>query len=378
MPTNTSRTAGVISAQAAVARVPGQAFSIENITVAAPRGDEIRVKIVGAGICHTDLVCRDAFPVPMPIVLGHEGAGIVEAVGPDVRDIKTGDHVVLTFTSCHACPNCREHMPAYCYAFNPLNLGGPLPAEMGPTLAQDGKPITGRFFGQSSFASYAIAHESNAVCVAKDLPLAKLGPLGCGIQTGAGAVLNSLAVKTGTSLAIFGGGAVGLSALMAAVAVDAGKIVVVEPNRARRALATELGAHGTLDPIGIDDLATAIKDATGGGVQRAFDTTGIPAVIGAAADSLLPNGILGLVGASPMEATLPINIMGVVLRGIGVKGILEGDSDPKAFIPKLLAMHRAGRFPFERLIQTFPFAHINEAVAATTSGKAIKPVLAFD
>lgn len=363
---------------AAVARAQGQPFTLENVDIAAPRADEIRVRIAGVGICHTDLVCRDGFPVPMPIVLGHEGAGVVEAVGPDVAGIKPGDHVVLSFNSCQHCPNCEIHAPAYCYNFNPLNLSGPVPAGVGPSITQNGGEIHGRFFGQSSFANVAIAREVNAVVVPRDLPLAHLGPLGCGIQTGAGAALNALAVKSGTSFAIFGGGAVGLSALMAARAVGASPLIVVEPNAGRRALATELGATRVLDPTGLEDLTAAVKAASGGGVQRALDTTGIPAVIGAAAETLVPNGILGLVGASPLDATLPVNIMSMLLRGVGIKAILEGDSDPKQFIPELLRLHRDGRFPFDKLIKTFPFEEINAAVAATVSGEAIKPVLVFE
>ncbi len=294
-----------------------------------------------------------------------------------MKSVKVGDHVVLSFNSCQQCPNRQAHVPAYCYQFNTLSLGGADADPAHPMITQNGAKITGGFFGQSCFATFAIAHELNAIVVSRDLPLAKFGRLGCGIQTGAGAALNSLKVGKGTSFAVIGGGAVGLSALMAAKAVDASPILVVEPNPARRSLARELGADATLDPTGIDDLAAAIKDATGG-VQCALDTTGIPTVIGALAETLLPNGLLGLVGASPLDAILPVNIMSMLLRGVGIKAILEGDSDPQTFIPELVRMHQTGRFPFDRLIRTFPFTEINVAVAASASGEVIKPVLVFD
>lgn len=362
---------------AAVVRNQGQPFTVEPVEVGAPGKGEIKVRMVGVGICHTDLVCRDAFPVPMPIVLGHEGSGVVESVGEGVSKIRPGDHVVLSFNSCGHCHNCAHHAPAYCFQFMPLNFGGSRPADGSSPISQHGRLIHGNFFGQSSFATHSVANAANAVVVDKSLPLELLGPLGCGIQTGAGAVLNSLGVSKDRSIAIFGGGAVGLSGLMAAKAVGSGAVIVIEPNQRRRDLAKEFGADLVLDPISGIDVLAEIRAFVVGGVHRALDTTGIPAVIGTAADSLLPNGILGLVGASPMEATLPVNIMSMIVRGIGIKAILEGDSDPQAFIPRLLELYSKGRFPFDKLIKTFPFQQINEAAKATETGEVIKPVLTF-
>ena len=366
-----------ISARAAIVRSSGGKMSLESIDVAPPRADEVRVRMVGVGICHTDIVCRDGFPVPMPIVLGHEGSGIVESVGSSVRSVKPGDAVVLSFNACGHCHNCEHEAPAYCHQFMPLNFGGAR-ADGSSPLSQNGSVVHGNFFGQSSFASYAIVRESNVVKVDASLPLPLLGPLGCGIQTGAGAALNSLGIGPGLSLAIFGGGAVGLSALLAAKAVDAAQVIVVEPLAARRELALSLGADAVIDPRAPDrDALTQLREVSGGGVHRALDTTGIPAVIATAADALLPNGMLGLVGVSPMEATLPVNIMSMIMRGIGIKAILEGDSQPQQFIPRLLALYQQGRFPFDKLISTFPFDQIDAAFHATESGAAIKPVLLF-
>ncbi|HSW12113.1 MAG TPA: NAD(P)-dependent alcohol dehydrogenase [Solimonas sp.] len=364
-------------ARAAIVRQQGGPFSLETVEVAAPRADEVRVRMVGTGVCHTDLVCRDAFPVPLPIVLGHEGAGVVEAVGPQVKGLKVGDHVVLSFNSCGGCHSCAHEAPAYCFSFMPLNFGGLRLEDGSSPLSQSGGQVHANFFGQSSFASYAIVREGNAVAIPTDLPLEIMGPLGCGIQTGAGAALNSLKLGKGLSFAVFGGGAVGLSALMAAKAVGAGPLIVVEPNPARRALALELGADTVIDPRATEDVLAAVKAAGGGGVLTALDTTGIPAVIATAAEALLPNGMLGLVGASPMDATLPVNIMSMLLRGIGIKAILEGDSQPREFIPQLIALYREGKFPFDKLVKTFPFEQINEAAHASETGEVIKPVVVF-
>lgn len=366
----------VRKARAALLRAAQHPLQVEDIEVSAPREDEVLVRMAGTGICHTDLVVCGGFPAPLPIVLGHEGAGVVEAVGPGVKSIKPGDHVVLSFDACGTCPNCAQHQPAYCHHFMPLNFGGQSPVDESTGLSQGGEKVFGRFFGQSSFATLALARERNTVKVAPDLPIELLGPLGCGVQTGAGAVMNSLKLKAGESIAVFGGGAVGLSAVLAAKVVGASHIVVVEPNAARRALALELGATAAIDPAAESDVPGAVKAASGG-VQCALDTTGIPPVIRQAADTLLPNGMLGLLGVSPPEADLPVNIMSMLMRGIGVKAILEGDSDPKQFIPELLELYRAGRFPFVKLIKTFGFEQINEAMNASMDGSVVKPVVIF-
>jgi len=371
------RSASLQKARAAVMREPRKPFQIEDIEVGAPRADEILVRMVGTGICHSDIVCRDAFPMPTPVVLGHEGAGVVEAVGSGVTSLKPGDHVVLSFNSCGGCPNCEGHEPAYCYNFMGLNFGGVRPEDNSTPLSKGDEKIFANFFGQSSFASYAIARADKAVKVDKQLPLALLGPLGCGIQTGAGAIMNSMKVRPGRSLAIFGAGAVGLSAVMAAKVIGASQIIVVEPNAARRELAIELGATAVVDPKATPDVLARIREVSGGGVAYSLDTTGIPAVIGTAGEVLMPNGLLGMLGMSAPEAPMPMTIMSLVVRGIGVKAIIEGDSDPQTFIPELVKLYKDGKFPFDRLIKTFPFEKINDAIAASENGSVIKPVVLF-
>jgi aryl-alcohol dehydrogenase/geraniol dehydrogenase (NAD+) len=362
--------------RAAIARNQRAPLSIEEIEVSTPRADEVLVRMVATGVCHTDLVCRDGFPVPMPIVLGHEGAGVVEALGSEVEGLEVGDHVLLSFNSCGTCANCTDHEPAYCHQFLGRNFGGVRLEDGSSPLSQNGSIVHGQFFGQSSFATFAIARAVNTVKVAKDLPLATLAPLGCGIQTGAGAVLNALRVKKGRALAIFGAGAVGLSAVMAAKIAEAGAIVVVEPNAVRRVLATELGATHVFDPKQ-EDLFKIIE-AAAGGVSYAIDTTGIPAVMKTAADLLLPNGVLGLIGIPPPDAMFPFSIMEIYTRGLGIKCIVEGDADPHRFIPRLISFYRAGKLPLEKLIKEFPFDRINDAFAAAADGSVIKPVLTFE
>jgi aryl-alcohol dehydrogenase/geraniol dehydrogenase (NAD+) len=366
-----------MKASAAIVRAVGEDFSIEEIDVADPRAGEIRVRMVGVGMCHTDLVARDGFPVPLPIVLGHEGSGVVEAVGAGVTDIVPGDHVVLSFDSCAACPTCDEGLPAYCHQFLGKNFAGVRLEDGSSALSQDGAVVHGNFFGQSSFGTYAIAHRRNTVKVDKDLPLDILGPLGCGVMTGAGAAVLSLGIRSGQTLAIFGGGAVGLSALLGARAVGAGNVIVVEPNAGRRALALELGAAHVIDPAATEDVLVAVKDLSGGGVNHALDTTGIPAVIGIAVETTVAHGTVGLVAVPPPEAMLPANMMSMLVRGTTIKYITEGDADPHEFIARMIGWYREGKFPFDRLIRKFPFAAINEAAHASEDGSAIKPVLIF-
>lgn len=366
-----------IKARAAVVREIKGKFLIEDVEVAAPRENEVLVRMVGVGMCHTDLVARDGFPVPMPIVLGHEGAGVVEQVGSKVTNVKPGDHVVLSFASCGGCRNCEKHQPAYCYNFLAHNFSGVRPVDGTTAVSQNGKQIAASFFGQSSFATYAIANSLNTVKVDSSLPLEILGPLGCGIQTGAGAAVISLGIGQGDSLAIFGGGAVGLSALLGAKAVGAGTVIVVEPTESRRKLALELGATHVIDPFATKDVIAAVKELGGGGVDYAIETTGIPVVAGNAIEVLLPNGMAGLIAVPPPDANLPANMLSMLMRGVGVKYITEGDADPQVFIPRMLEWYQAGKFPFDKLITKFKFEEINEAAHASEKGGAIKPVLVF-
>ena len=356
---------------AAVLRTKAQPFSLETLELDTPRTDEVSVRLVATGICHTDLSMRDA-PFTLPVVLGHEGAGVVEQVGERVTKVKPGDHVVLTFSSCGGCPHCQRGQPAYCaHAFDTTFTG--TRADGSHTLHKTGEVVHGSFFGQSSFATYALAGERNVVKVRQDAPLAALGPLGCGIQTGAGAVMNSLQVRAGSSLAVFGTGSVGLSAIMAARVVGCTTIVAIDINPARLALAQELGATHTIDAREADALAT-IQQLTGGGAGYTLETTALPKVFRQAVEALRPLGVCGLIGTAPFGTEVTFD-MTSLLMGRTIRGILEGDSVPDLFIPRLIDLYMQGRFPFDRLISYYELAQINQAAADAEQGRAIKPVL---
>jgi aryl-alcohol dehydrogenase len=360
---------------AAVARIPEADFTVESLTIEEPRADEILVRIAGVGLCHTDLVARDQLiPIPLPAVLGHEGSGVVERVGAAVTKVAPGDHVLISFNSCGHCKTCDEHLPSYCLEFPQRNYtGGRIDGSS--ALSQDGARVSGNFFGQSSFASHAIANERNVVKVDADLPLELLGPLGCGLQTGAGGVLRSLDCRPGSAIAIFGGGPVGLAAIMAARLRKCRSIILVEPMARRRELARELGATHVIDPLS-GDVTAAIRAIEPLGVEYGFDSSGRKDVIMAGLGALTSHGVMGLVGVPPkITDELSFNIAWLITYGYRIQGIIEGDSDLDGFLPELLGHYRTGDFPFDRLVTTYPLSEINRAIAEQSRGDCVKAVL---
>ncbi|WP_102124776.1 NAD(P)-dependent alcohol dehydrogenase [Deinococcus planocerae] len=359
--------------QVAVVREKGS-FQIENARIGAPGPGEVLVRVVAAGLCHTDLIVRDQdLPLPLPMVLGHEGSGVVEEVGEGVQGLAPGDHVVLSFHSCGECATCQAGSPAYCERFMPLNMGGA--REDGThALHSEAGVLHDQFFGQSSFGSYALTHARNTVKVRRDVPLELLGPLGCGIQTGAGAVLRSMKVPAGSSLAAFGAGAVGLSAVMAARVAGAAVIIAVDTKPGRLELARELGATHTVNAAEEDPVA-AIRRLTGTGANFTFEATGLTSVMRQAVEALGPRGTCGIVGAPPAGAQASFDVYDLLMLGKHIMGIVEGDSVPREFIPELVDLYAEGRFPFDRLIRYYDLADINQAAADSESGVTLKPVL---
>ncbi len=357
---------------AAVSRPQTPAPALETLTLQAPQYGELRVRILAAGICQTDLHAHSGRLSPLPIVLGHEGVGIVEEVGAGVVDFASGDAVVLSGSSCGVCPNCADNHPSYCDQAMTRNFGDQRLDGTTALATSDGVSIHSHFFGQSSFATACVVPERTAVKVDATLPLHALAPLGCGVITRAGSILESLAVRAGSSVAIFGVGGVGLSAVMAARLAGAERIVAIDTNPTRLALAQELGATDafTADTEG---LVERIRGITGRGVNYTFNTTTTPAVFTAAIECLAMRGVAGFVTAPRGDWRPPM--FRILAGGRVVRGILGGDAAPRQFISMLIRYWQQGRFPFDRLIRFYPFADIGQAFADIAAGKVIKPVL---
>lgn len=360
--------------QAMIVEEKERPFAARELELEEPRDDEVLVRVVATGVCHTDLIVRDQwYPVPLPVVLGHEGAGVVERVGSNVKRVEPGDNVVLTYNSCGNCGNCASGAPSYCADFFARNFGGRRPD--GSVSHYDGeRGIHSHFFGQSSFGTYAVAAERSVVKVGRDAPLERLGPLGCGVQTGAGGVLNTLKPEAGTSLAVFGTGAVGMSAIMAAAVAGCATIIAVDIKPGRLELARELGATHTVDANETDALEE-VRRITGGGANYTLETTAVPRVFRQAVDALAPLGTCGLIGAAPLGTEAAFDMNDILIPGKSIRGIVEGDSVPEVFIPRLIELNEQGRFPFERLIGFYDLDEINRASQEAESGETIKPVL---
>jgi aryl-alcohol dehydrogenase len=362
------------AAKAAIVRGKGTPFVIEDVRIGPPTADEVLVRVLAVGICHTDAIVRDQYyPFPLPGVLGHEGSGIVEDVGANVTNVACGDHVVMTFMSCGQCRQCQRGETAYCNDFFMLNVGGARKDGSTGTSDAQGHVLHDHFFGQSSFGTHAVAHSRNVIKVPKDVPLEILGPLGCGIQTGAGAILNALAVGAGDSVAVFGVGGVGLSAVMAARAAGATTIIALDVIQSRLKLALELGATHIVNSSK-EDAVEAVRKICGG-VDYSLDTSGKPTVLRQAIDALGIRGTCGIVGAPPLGTEASFDINSLMIPGRSIRGICEGDSLAAVFIPQLIELHRQGRFPFDRLIKFYEFDEINAAIDDAAKGVTIKPVL---
>jgi aryl-alcohol dehydrogenase len=358
---------------AAIAFGPDKPFAIADLELEAPHPDEVLVRIVATGICHTDIsVKNQSVKLPLPMVLGHEGAGVVEAVGSAVTHLQPGDHVVIAGDSCGHCDKCQQSLPFYCDEFVTRNLTG-WRCDGSSPLRHHHEPLRGRFVGQSSFASHSLVPARAAIRIDKDLPLELMGPLGCGLTTGAGTVLNGLRPPPGSRIVVFGCGTVGLAAVMGARLTGARSIIAVDPVASRREMALSVGATEVIDPT-TEDVVQRILASTRGGADFSVECSGVAAVTLQAIACLGRPGMCAQVGAPPGGSILPVD-MDHLGFGRGIKGVVMGDANPQTFVPYLAGLWRDGRLPFDRFVRYYPLDQINEAVADASRGDVIKPIL---
>ena len=365
--------------KAAVVRELKAPLTIETLELDEPRPNEARVRLVATGVCHTDAIVRDGvYPMPLPAVLGHEGAGVVEQVGSELRSVKVGDHVIMSAAYCTHCVQCRSGQVAYCENLFAEDFGGRRTSDGTTSLkAPDGRLYSSHFFGQSAFATHANVVESALIPVPADVPLEAVAFLGCGMQTGAGAILNELRPRAGSSVAVSGSGAVGLAAVMAARVAGATTIVAIDVHDSRLELAKQLGATHTINAKSSDTVKELQRVTGGKGVDYILDTTAAPPVLSNLAKALGIRGVLALVGAARPGTEVPFEIGASLVRGWTFKTIVQGSSVPQDFIPRLVALWQQGRFPVDKLTKKYKLEDIDQAFADSASGATVKPVIVF-
>ena len=358
--------------KAAVARSRGAPLSIEGLDLDEPRDDEILVRLIASGVGRPDLDAIDGhLAMPLPFVPGGEGAGIVERVGSQVAHLAPGDAVVVTFAFCGHCGPCTSGHPRACVDFGALNLAGTR-LDGSTVFSAEGARVNGSFYGQSSFATHLTCRAASAVKLATDAPLELLACLGGELLRGAGTILHGFRPRPDDAVLIIGADAVGLAATMAAKASGAKIIIVADDSERRRMLASELGA--TLAVRTDDDLADLVRSLAADGVRFALEATGIAAMRAACLASLGRGGTCAFVDA-PADAALDFEDQ--IADGAVLLTSADGHAPPKVLIPELVKMHRNGALPLEKLVDFFPFEHVNDALDALRAGTVAKPVVRF-
>ena len=356
---------------AALLEQNGQPFTLTEVDLGEPRPDEVLVEVAAVGVCGTDLEFANFFPTPA--LFGHEGSGVVQAVGSQVAGVAPGDHVAMSFNSCGACPLCLGGTPSYCRSFDAVNFTGRRP-DGSTAVTHRGADVNAHFLGQSSFARHAVVPARAVTVIDSSIDLSIAAPFGCGFQTGAGGVLNVLRPRPGQSIAVFGAGAVGAAAIIAASISACGVVAAVDVNPAKLQAARELGATHTVDSSA-GEVAEQLRELAPHGFDFVIDTTGREDVLRTAVEALGPLGHAGVIGIGPSES-MSFEWRSV-LNGRSITGIISGGALPQVFLPQLLQWQAEGRFPVDKLMTFVPFEKINDAAAAMRSGEIGKAVLTF-
>ncbi|KAK9894435.1 GroES-like protein [Cystobasidium minutum MCA 4210] len=354
-------------------------FKLETVELDDPQDEEVLVEVVACGLCHTDLlIANGAFPSPFPNIVGHEGSGKVIKVGKSVTRVKEGDSVLLSFSYDQKCKTCKAGHPAACKTWTELNFGRIRPDGSNTSATLNGKRIHGTFFGQSTFGKHALVVESSVTKVPDDTDLVLMSPLGCGMQTGSGAVLNVLKPEnpSESSIVVFGAGAVGMAAVFGAAYAKIKTIIVVDIVENRLELAKTLGATHSINGKS-SDVVKQIQDLTDGGCDYVVEATGAAPCIKAGWEALGPFGKMVQLGTPGPGPTNNIPIHEAVCLTKTYYGVSEGDSNPPEYIPKLVHMYKEGKFPLDKISKVYSYKDMEEAIHAMHDGTVIKPIIQF-
>lgn len=361
--------------RAAVLYETGKPLVVEDIEVDPPRSGEVLVRMAASGVCHSDLhTIQGIHPLPLPVILGHEGAGVVEEVGDGADGLSPGDHVILSWLPyCGRCRFCVSGRPALCDNLDWSNAGTMMD---GSTRFHRGD-VRLLHNTASSFAERTVVPAQTVVPVDPSLPLTELALLGCAVMTGTGAVLNTAAVRPGESVAVVGCGGVGLSVVQGARIASADTIIAVDPVASKLGLARRLGATHTVDPCA-GDVRQAVHDVVPDGVDYAFEALGRPETIETAIGLVGKGGTVVLVGMAPPEARVPIDALTITVEERRIAGCWYGSCRPSSDFPRLLGFYRAGKLDLSSMVTaTCRLEDVNDALAAMERGEVARTVIDY-
>lgn len=367
-----------IQTRAAVLRAYDAPLTVEAIALDDPGPGEVVVRLAASGVCHSDLsMMSSVFKSPLPLVLGHEGAGVVERVGPQVSGVAPGDHVVLNWIpNCGRCRYCAAGRPGLCTNRQGAERSGG--AERPRLHDAEGQGLR-QLLDTAAFAERVLVREEGVIPIAPDVPLEVAALVGCGVLTGVGAVARTARVEPGATVAVFGAGGVGLNVIQGAVLAGAARIIAVDLRPAALELARRFGATDTLDASDpqVGDPARAVRRMTGGGVDYSFEVVGLPETIAQAWESLAPGGRAVVVGLTPQRSQ--VTLRADFLSEKALLGCIFGSSIPRVDVPRTLALYRAGRLKLDELVtRRYPLDEVNEALAAVRSGASGRGILTYE
>jgi len=365
-----------MSVKAAILEAPATELVVESIDYQEPQVGEVLVWIAASGVCHSDLnVVHGTQTSPLPVVLGHEGAGIVEVVGPNVTRVQVGDHVVLSWVpSCGQCVYCLSGHPNLCSVAYAAMANGTL-LDGTSRLSRSSRPVYHYSF-ISSFAEYAVVPEAGCVVIRPDIPLDKAALVGCAVMTGVGAALNTAHVQPGSTVAVIGAGGVGLNVMQGAQLAGALSIIAIDVNPSKLALARTFGATHTINAAEVEAVAAVRELTKGVGADFSFEAVGRPQTMRQCWEMARSGGTAVMVGVSPEGSELSLPANRVVREERRLMGSFYGSARPHIDMPMILELYMAGKLKLDELVtHRFSLDQINEAVSSLESGEAVRPVI---